>query len=133
MKTTLFLKIAVMSVIFVNPILSYAESSATYDCIGMDSYGEKIKSSLKINSTNKEGVYNTVWTYKLPQSTPDEGIAHDSGKNRMTEKYKSKTGLDSGESQFYKVSDKELLLHHTHFDKNHKVQFVRTGYCQKSS
>src|SRR5438128_8345499 len=114
MKTTLFLKIAIISVIVVNPILSYAESRVIYDCIGMDSNGEKIKSTLTVNSTDKKGIYNTVWTYQFPHSASDEGVAHDSGKNMMVEEYKNKTGLDTGESKFYHVSDKELLIQHVH-------------------
>lgn len=130
-KTTLLKKMAAISVFIVTPTLSFAKSEMTYDCVGMSSDGEKIISKLTITSTDKKNVYNTVWTYEKPKSLPDEGVAHVVNKNTMIEDYKSKKGLDNGQSTFYQISDQELLIRHSHFDNHHKLQFTRTGHCKK--
>ncbi len=133
MKKGILLKqMVVISVLIANPLISFAESKITYDCVGMSSDGEKISSKLTMTSTNKKDVYNTLWTYENTQVV-DEGIAYVTGKNMMIEDYKSKKGLDSGQSKLYQINDQELLISHVHLDNHHKLQFTRTGHCKKTS
>lgn len=122
----------VLSAIVLSSIFAacaHAESSRTYTCVGINSDGEEISSTLTLTPTDKSDLYKSVWVYTKPGSSPDEGEVNVLGKNRMSEIFKSQHGLDVGKTDLYQITSKQIVISHENFHKAKKLKTKGAGVC----
>jgi hypothetical protein len=104
----------------------HAEGAPTYNCVGMNSSGEKITSTLTLSPTDKADSFTSVWTYTAPNSTPDKGeVSVEVGKGIMHEVVKNDKGEETSQADLYQVSDDQILVGTLNSGKGEK----RMGLC----